>query len=851
MRVIKMRKRNSTKCINLISRKSLRANKRRNFVLIAAIALTAVMLTALFSTAGSILNSIEESTMYQVGTSAHGGFKFLTREQYDTVAADTEIKDISYNIFIGFAVNNELAENYSEVRYTEPKAAKWGFSYPETGRLPENIREAAMPVQVLDCYGLPHELGQNISVTIRDGNKEYTVSFTVCGLWNNPSATMANEIYVSKAFQEKYAPVWESQTDYREHIAVNSTGGSVNPSLWFHSSVNLDGQMDALKERCGFGNEVNEGVNWAYAASSIDFTSAALVIFLLLIILFSGYLIIYNVFYISVSNDIRFYGLLKTAGATNKQLKKTVHIQALILSAAGIPAGLGLGYLLSVVLLPVIADTFENIPCRIHANPWIFILSGLFAFGTVWISCIKPCRFIKKIPSAEAVKHTDVNQIKRKQKKTGKVTPRSMAWDNILRTRKKTAAVVFSLVLGILLINTTVSIVKGFDEDKYISNYAITDFCVTDRTIRTNTSLDVNLENVTPEDIGYLKNTPGLTDFGLIYMSEGQQYFEGEKLERLKDIFRRNAENFGNEEEKEFYQKKINQEQCIDSHIYGINEFAAGLIESRDGAGDRVADWKLFSTGKYAVVSTYGSNGEDPYYNKGEIILVNLPDGTVKKYEVLATGDLPYALTVQHSHGVDIYILLPETEYLAHCPGCRGAMKAGFNVNPGKTAEAEEYVASYCESGHEELSYQSKKTFAGSFDSLVRTYLITGGALSLVLGLIAVLNFINLTVTSIQNRKKEIGILRAVGMTNRQLRSMLIWEGLYQLILTAAFSLTAGQLITYAIIQLLTKEMWMFTYHFILWPMLAVLPVFAAFACIIPAACCKSIIKKPAYFKEE
>ena len=106
--------------------------------------------------------------------------------------------------------------------------------------------------------------------------------------------------------------------------------------------------------RCGFGEDVNEGVNWAYASSEVDFTTIAMLAGILLLIVFSGYMIIYNIFYISVSKDIRFYGLLKTIGTTNRQLKKLVRRQALILGLIGTPIGLILGYVVSVFVTPVV-----------------------------------------------------------------------------------------------------------------------------------------------------------------------------------------------------------------------------------------------------------------------------------------------------------------------------------------------------------------------------------------------------------------------------------------------------------------------------------------------------------------
>lgn len=114
-------------------------------------------------------------------------------------------------------------------------------------------------------------------------------------------------------------------------------GGCVNPSIWFADSWDIEGKVEALKARCGFDSSVNDGVNWAYAGSEMDAQSILLVAGLLLLIGFSGYLIIYNIFYISVAADIHFYGLLKTIGTTRRQLAGIVRRQAYLLCVVGIP----------------------------------------------------------------------------------------------------------------------------------------------------------------------------------------------------------------------------------------------------------------------------------------------------------------------------------------------------------------------------------------------------------------------------------------------------------------------------------------------------------------------------------
>ena len=73
---------------------------------------------------------------------------------------------------------------------------------------------------------------------------------------------------------------------------------------------------------------------------------------LALFIVLSGYLLISNVMYISVARDIRFYGMLKTIGASSRQIKRLVRLQALRLSLIGVPAGLLLGAAASFGIVP-------------------------------------------------------------------------------------------------------------------------------------------------------------------------------------------------------------------------------------------------------------------------------------------------------------------------------------------------------------------------------------------------------------------------------------------------------------------------------------------------------------------
>lgn len=472
-----MRKVQNGRCIANISKKSILANKKRNSILLAAIILTTVMLSTLFTVASSLIKSLETATCYQVGTYTHAGFKYLTQEEYDKLKTDTKIYDLSYNIILGEVINEELSEDYTEVRYTEPLCAKQSYSYPETGTLPQKYEEVATCTAVLDAFGVPHELGQTLHLQLTNGFDTYEGDFKVCGIWEKPALTMTNEIYFSKEFQESFAPVWKNREDYNRHLSANSYAGSINPDFNFSSSFNITGKMEALKERLGFGDEIKDGINWAYTTSELDATTVLIVAVILIMIILAGYLIIYNIFLIAITSDIHYYGLLKTIGMTNRQLKKMVLRQALFLSVIAIPVGMLLGYLISYFVVPLIANNMLTDACKVYPNGFVFLACAVFAWITVRISCAKPCRIIRKISPVEAVKFSDCPVEKlSKHKKAKWVTPFSMAWENLKRNKKRTTAVLLSMVLSVLMINVTVSIVSCFDEDKYISMFAGSDF---------------------------------------------------------------------------------------------------------------------------------------------------------------------------------------------------------------------------------------------------------------------------------------------------------------------------------------------------------------------------------------
>ena len=137
------------------------------------------------------------------------------------------------------------------------------------------------------------------------------------------------------------------------------------------------------------------------------------------IILLAGYLIIYNIFYISVFQDIRFYGLLKTVGTTKKQIRSMIRRQALILSAVGIPIGLASGYAVSDLIFPFVMEmtAYTDLDLKIKFRLSVAVFGILFALITVFISCRKPGKIAGSVSPIEAIRYTEGNRSRKKNKK--------------------------------------------------------------------------------------------------------------------------------------------------------------------------------------------------------------------------------------------------------------------------------------------------------------------------------------------------------------------------------------------------------------------------------------------------
>ena len=862
----------NSRCIRHLAWKSLQASRTRNLIAVAAIALTAVLFTSLFTIALSINEGFQQANFRQVGGFSHGGFKYLTEEQFEELKDDPLIGQWGIRRFLGMPVDVPFNKSHVEISYSDTNEAHWQYCDPVKGYLPqEGTDQAATDTHVLELLGIEPQIGAEFTVTFYVDGNPTTQTFTLSGWWEYDEAIVANHILIPES---RVNEILEETGVDPDNSSDGMTGTWNMDVMLKNGSRHIEQDLNRILENHGYQNEeagdnyIEIGVNWGYTGARIsdaaDPLMIAAVAVVLLLIIFTGYLIIYNVFQISVAGDIRFYGLLKTIGTTPRQLRRIIRIQALALSAAGIPIGLVLGWLIGGQLTPVIVERLDGVVTLTSLNPLIFIIAALFALFTVLLSCRRPGRMAAKVSPVEAVRYTEAgNRTRARGRKARKVSPLTMAWANLGRNKGKTAVTVLSLSLAVVLLTVTVNFTGGFDMDKYVSNFTASDFIVANAAKFQTSSVGFNADMGVPQTvIDDIRAQGDITDSGIVYgqtstMLEyveedyfrqlNQYFYTPEQLDNLIRLTDRNengllAANIQLSGMSPFALDHLTVLEGDLSPLYepGSRAIAAVYSEDEYGRADMDSHWaKPGDTVTLRYVEQYEYCDPDT----GEVYgaYEDIPQGadfTARpvryrdaEYKVTALVTVPSALSYRY-YGSDEFILNDET--FAADTGTDSVMYYAFDTSDDTNAAMEDFLSDYTENVNPDLDYESKATYAGEFESMRAMFLLLGGALSFIVGLVGILNFFNAVLTGIIARQRELAVLQSIGMTGRQLRTMLIWEGLLYALGAAGLALLLTLILGPVAFRAIEGLFWFFTYRLTLTPFLLVIPLFALLGAGIP-----------------
>lgn len=861
---------NNQAVIRRLSSRSLKQSRVRNRIAVLAIILTSFLFTVIFSFVSGMVQITQEQTMREVGGRFHAGLKHVTREQMEKITDNSEVKSFTWNILIGYADN--LKARQTEIRFT-PLVEELANSFItlEAGDMPKEKTDLIADTIVLEELGIEPELGAAVPVTYSFQGKEFEEEFTLCGWYEGDYISHASQLYVSESYWEE-KKAGRNDEDFlawgKEHPEDESVG-LYNVNLMFDSAKNIEEHVQQIIREAGYEPEtdVDYGVNWAYMESRIGDTSPmniALLLLALLVILVTGYLIIHNIFQISILSDIRFYGLLKTLGTTGRQLKKLVRRQAWVLSFIGIPVGLVLGFAAGKLLFPLATGYLDlrRMKVSLSFNIWIFVFGAVFSLVTVWISCRKPSRIASKVSPVEAVRYTEEGTGKKKWKKSesgGRIS--WMAFANLGRNKTKTCAVILSMTLSVVLLSMVLTALFSFRLDSYLQARMVDDFVLGNTNFTGNrVTYDYTIdeafiaqadaqEGILAKNEMWMKYTGtklklegdarerfcSMDERGMVYTDEDYGGLSRDSIERIE------TGEWGISTEQYAYTPELLEKITVLEGTFDPEKFQSGnyvLVTNFFGGGNHEEMTEsLYRPGDHITIGriTDESEGRAEEDEDGNTIYYDWINTEPKDYEVMAVVDLPDSLTAVGYFTNSIRIVLPLADMKEQENyDVSGMIAVSYRVEKEKQEAFEEFLENYTENINTQMGYLSANKLRQEFSGAVRSMGVLGIGMAIVVAVIGILNFLNAVLTGIQARRREFAMLQSIGMTNGQLRRLLLYEGLLYVIISGVLSILLGSMLGWWLIRSLNNVVLFFEYRYTAVPYLIMLPVFTAASVLLP-----------------
>ena len=445
-----------------LARLQIQSHRLRTIFIAVAAVLTSILYMTVISISYCILDSTQLSRMLATGSNFHASVSdtgySISGETLRREIQNAPVVSEAFLLGVKSAVSTEPVYTGSEhqgmdIVFTDSeKSLSHLFMTPTEGQFPQSqdeimLYEGAFPaISVGDCVLLTY-----ICPNGETKEKTYTVSgFYHC---DADSPLPAVTLYDEDSVQEL-------------HIAAQVM-------IRFHSSFGIDRRLEAVTERLSEwelpGVDGDSQINYAYAAADFgEFFRPANVLMILcvvLVVFFAAFLLIYNIFSISLAQDMRTFGLLQVIGTTHRQMKRLTYVQILLIGCAALPIGLLLGYFIGFRLLsPVFMSlSGETLPYRF--SPWIVLISAGLTSFTLFFSALRPLKRIKKrtpIQSVSAEPGEDGNQKDRRRENP--VSPRSLALAGICRSGGRMLITSLSAMVSVLLFVIVGGLVDGYRE---------------------------------------------------------------------------------------------------------------------------------------------------------------------------------------------------------------------------------------------------------------------------------------------------------------------------------------------------------------------------------------------------
>ena len=878
---------------NQFTVRSLKENKTRTIVTVIGIILSVAMFTATieaFVTVESYLISYAE--MYN--GKYHVGFNNVEKEDFDTVTKDERVKEYTYIQDIGYAEIGSVNE-YKPYLYIAGIPADFTGIMPihlTSGRLPENSNELVVSEHIYYNGDVKLELGQQITLMV--GNRQWSELIGISeeefnALGGNERILLTQEVPfrapvgeepregLINTIEKTYTIVGfclrpdESVEDYEApgYTAYTLNEPGNNGIFSIYSVLNQPAKYeqyssDIIKELGLSRSQINSDL-LMFSFQSFNSAFPVLVIGLMSIliglIVFGSVSLIYNSFSISVSERTRQFGILKSIGATKKQIRKTVLYEAAVLCIIGIPAGLVAGCLGIAVTFHFLSDSIStiladltNLELKFKFSPVAIMLASLIGFVTVIISAYIPARKAIKIDPIDSVRQTNEIKIRRKSVKVSPLTGKIFGFEatlsskNFKRNKRKYRTTVCSLFVSVVLFISASSLSTYFtdiveaesNDMRYDVKVQVFNF----------NHLDIAGDAEINEDLlekiySGVKEVNGIEQ--ITFRQEAYEEYDIEKSFISKEFLDMTEREHSYYEEEKYIShsftyniiddasfRRLLEENGLDENEYFNKRNPKALVYDRstyvyqDGDEERVYIVSFLDAEKFPatleitqILPSFTENGETYYYFGQTEVIDGIMhyvydvardegeefDASTKRYltedEAVSYPEISIGAFLKEKpyfSSIGINLIYPE----AVMDSVLNKVPSDFEIYiiaPEHKKVADD-ITKITETIAGKANNISVTDYAAEIEStraLVTIAEVLAFGFIVLISLIAAANVFNTISTNITLRSREIATLKSVGLTRLGMVKMMTFESLLYGLKSLAFSLPVSLGITYLI----------------------------------------------------
>ena len=813
---------NNKAVIKKLANRSFHSNKMRNVIAAIAIALTTFLFTAVLTIGMGASGTLEYSMAKLMGSSADALVQGLSEEQFQQLKENAMFEKVGCWIPVEIMTNTN--RRVAEVDYADQNQLEIRMLTPRTGSAPQKANEVLVSANILKDLNIEEKIGSEIPVElkVRQSDQVYHFDMVVSGIYDTPNEK-SESVIVSKAFLEENA---EMMSD----IALGRVGcGIYTADVVMRDSYMVKDRISELVRNIG-GNpdDVNAANAVRVAPNPIVSNESGLIMWLVagvfgVLFMFCGYLLIY-----------------------------------------GTPFGLLFGTLLGRSILPaalqIFAVDYSGGNIEVGTLPYLGIIVGAILFSglTVYISTRKAVKKASRVSPIEAIRYVDQDAVSIKRKKTasGSVIPR-LAKANLQRNKRRTVFIVISLTLSIVFLNSVFIFSSSFDEDVYIENQTRSDFRVYSPVIQAAWGDNFGHDSAVPEKaVEEIKEQPGVTneaylyrntfeddhiscDWGTPYVVDNTNKEQRMLPEHLNlGVYR--TENGG-------HTVGLTADNHPLGNVFGFSENFFDRLDIIEGETDlSVLKNKLWNGNNVILMGEYDDHGNFGGADAADYCGLSVGD-TIQFYEngtpteeftiiakaVATNSDMTMtgggSNIAQIIEGPKIFMAENKFKEIYETPTLYGFL---FDVEEQYQQEMETYLAQ-----DTDVAYTSILTMKATVSSVKNVVLLIGGMIGAVFALVGLINFINLVMTNIITRRHEFATMQSIGMTNRQLRKMMISESFSYVLLAGIVGTLAAGVLGMTLVRTfveISPSSIMMTFQMTLLPALIMLVLFLVLAFIVP-----------------